>query len=574
MAITTPVLKDIDAVFPGEGWFFYWKTSAALWESKIIEHSTGPYILIPLNWAFHSDTGDKFDFGDLKPETDLKKLIDICKRLGKEPILFIPQTPLPYLPNGGIPFLLAKSLALNEEEMASIAVDCEGNIHKMYSYFEPKVFRGFQHFVMALAQYFTRVNMACRIFSLDAGYMENRLFKSYFIDRSPAFQKAFARFLSVKKSDDGLEVVDASQEALLKQEFHQTIYQLYHECICKSFPIHWEGSCRVAFLGGSANELIWRFADSALATHYIDELFSSLAASVLPSSVLLQSKVKNNSALKAQLKDLVSSSLTEVLFSTHCSDQGDIQLFKPLYFFELYGVENSSVRQALDSYRFFQSVGSRIKWNYRQVWSKVSEQNWTPSDQLVSVFCGRQMTEEYFSLMLKQFMRGGQIIMDRAGLDEKLAQRFEIFLIENSLKVDHINYMTHIQYAELGDGRLVVFDGASFKADSVNFVKFWDKIFSLFRFRHIVLDVPEGIEYYWRTRSSLMHELSYDEVRRLSLYNCSSYKQRLKFSMISSFAFMKIVDQLNAVIESGQHEHQVELMPGASVSLDFGVFTT
>lgn len=92
-------------------------------------------------------------------------------------------------------------------------------------------------------------------------------------------------------------------------------------------------------------------------------------------------------------------------------------------------------------------------------------------------------------------------------MDAKLSQRFEIFLIENSLKVDQINYMTHVQYTELGDGKLVIFDGSSFKADSVNFTKFWDKIFHFFRFRHIVLDVPEGIEYYWRTRSSLMHKL-------------------------------------------------------------------
>lgn len=573
MAITTPVLKDIDAVFPGEAWFFYWKTSATLWESKIAEHSTGPNILIPVNWAFHSDTGDKFDFGESRPETDLKKLIAICKRMGKEPILLLPLTPVPYLPNGGVPFLLAKSLSLNEEELATVAIDNDGNIHKMYSFFEPKVFRGFQQFVMALGNYFSREGIACRVWSLDAGHMENKVFKSYFIDRSATFNKAFTRFLSVKKSDEGIEVLDVNHESFLMKEFHQTIYQLYDVSIKKAFPLHWEGVCRVSFLGGGDNELMWRFADTALQIPYIEELFASLAADVLPCSALLPIKVKSSGALKAQLKDIVSTSITEGLFSPFCSEQGDIQLFKPLYFFEIYGIESLTVRQALIDYNFYSCSGERIRWNYRQVWQNEMPKDWAPSDQLVSVFSGIEMSDDLFATMLKQFMRGGQVLFDRTGLSESLNQRLEVFLIENSLCVDHIHFVTQVQHAQLGEGRLVVFDGQSLLSDPSSHKKFWEKIFSLFRFRHINLEIPDGIEYYWRTRSALMHELSYDEVRRLSFYNCSSYKKRLKFSLVQSFAFMKIVDQINAVIQSGQNEHEIELMPGASISLDFGVFS-
>ncbi len=35
--LTTPEFKDADGIFPGEQWFFYWKTTPALWKSNLEE---------------------------------------------------------------------------------------------------------------------------------------------------------------------------------------------------------------------------------------------------------------------------------------------------------------------------------------------------------------------------------------------------------------------------------------------------------------------------------------------------------------------------------------------------------
>ena len=144
--LTTPVIKDEDTVFPGENWFLYWKTSASLWKSKIESLRGVNKIIIPINWSFHSDTGDNIDFAGTKPETDLKKLVQICEDLGKEPILLLPITPVPYLPNGGIPFLLARNEAVDEAGLLNAAADSDGTIHHFYSFFDPRVFKAFPKF--------------------------------------------------------------------------------------------------------------------------------------------------------------------------------------------------------------------------------------------------------------------------------------------------------------------------------------------------------------------------------------------------------------------------------------------
>ena len=76
MSLTTPVIRDEDSVFPGENWFLYWKTSASLWKTKIESRNDLGSILVPINWSFHSDTGDSYDFAVEKPETDLNKLAE------------------------------------------------------------------------------------------------------------------------------------------------------------------------------------------------------------------------------------------------------------------------------------------------------------------------------------------------------------------------------------------------------------------------------------------------------------------------------------------------------------------
>ncbi len=168
MSLTTPVPRDLDTVFPGETWFFYWKTSASLWKTKLQEFP-GTKIIIPLNWSFHSETGDQFDFDDHRPETNLKKLVEIANEVGKQVIFFLPITPAPFLPNGGMPHLLARSLSLNSEQMAYGVIDADDHLVKIFSFFDTRVFEAFEKFVKKLGQYFNTHKIASDVWGIRCG---------------------------------------------------------------------------------------------------------------------------------------------------------------------------------------------------------------------------------------------------------------------------------------------------------------------------------------------------------------------------------------------------------------------
>src|SRR3989338_711598 len=103
MKLTTPEQKDFDPAFPGENWFYYWKTAASLWESKLLQIPGQMPIYVPINWGFHMDYQHTIDFGEHKPETDLKRLFDVAQKVNRKLIFIMPLTPAPYLTNGGVP---------------------------------------------------------------------------------------------------------------------------------------------------------------------------------------------------------------------------------------------------------------------------------------------------------------------------------------------------------------------------------------------------------------------------------------------------------------------------------------
>ena len=107
MSLTTSEISGGGPFFPSEQWFYYWKTSANLWEAQLSANGNTT-VHIPINWAFHCEDGETVDFGENLPETDLARLANLCETLNQEALFFLPITPLPLFPNGGIPRLLAR----------------------------------------------------------------------------------------------------------------------------------------------------------------------------------------------------------------------------------------------------------------------------------------------------------------------------------------------------------------------------------------------------------------------------------------------------------------------------------
>ncbi len=575
MTLTTPVPRDLDTVFPGENWFFYWKTSASLWRTKLQEFP-GTRIIIPLNWSFHSDTGDQFDFDEHRPETNLKKLVEIAKEVGKQVVFFLPLTPAPFLPNGGLPHLLARGLALNIEQMAYGIIDADDNLIKIYSFFDPRVFEAFDRFVKKLGQYFAANKIAEDVWGIRSGYFQDGQYRSFLEDSSKTFDSAFGRFLQGKKREG--ETLSPIEEKQFVFEFNKTVQDLYTTNARESIGANFEGTLDVAFLGASTSKFLKRLSGTISTIDYTAELYESLAKDIIPSSVLISHRMKKG-VLTRELNDLVANSYLPARLSANSAyEYEDISVFTPLSFFKVYekidGV--SAMFQSWEHLGLWSYLHANFGWSYKVISSDTLKlhENKSPYQEYVHLFHGHDVDRTLFNYMLKTFMNGGRVILNRSGLSEEYAKRFETFFLENSLVVEKVNYKTQIQNISLGEGRLILIEGDNFGEMSVDdYAEFWKNIVETFSLMHVPIQNVEGIDYYWRTRPSSTNELKFEEVRRLSLYNPTSYRKKVKMNLSKNFVVYKVLDEINVIVQTYPNELEVELSPEGSVIVDFGVFS-
>ncbi|MBC7430297.1 MAG: hypothetical protein H7336_16910 [Bacteriovorax sp.] len=574
MSLTTPVPRDQDTVFPGENWFFYWKTSASLWKSKLQEFP-GTKIIIPLNWSFHSETGDQFDFDDHRPETNLKKLVEIAQEVGKSVVFFLPITPAPFLPNGGLPHLLARSLALNSEEMAYGVIDADDHLVKIYSFFDPRVFEAFDKFVRKLSQYFSVNKITADVWGIRSGYFKDGQYRSFLEDTSKTFEQAFSRFLTSKRVAE--ENLSSIEEKQLSFEFNKTIQNLYETNARESIKENFEGSLDVAFLGAGTENFLKRLSGTISTVDYSSELYEALAKDIIPSSVLLSHRLKKG-VLTRELNDLVANSYLPSRLTSSAYDHEDISTFQPLSFFKVYekvdGV--SSLFQNWTDLNLWQYLKGNFGWSYKVISSdtlKLHETK-TPYQEHIHLFHGHDVDRIIFNYILKTFMNGGRVILNRSGLSDEFNKRFETFFLENNLIVEKVHFQTQIQNISLGEGRLILIEGEGFKALSKQeFYDFWKKLVETFSLVHVTIQNADGIDFYWRTRPSSTNELKFEEVRRLSLYNPTSYRKKIKMSLTKNFVVYKVIDEINVIVQTYPNEIEIELSPEGSVIVDFGVFS-
>ena len=573
VSLSTPVPRDIDGVFPGENWFFYWKTSASLWRLKLQEFP-GMRIIVPINWSFHSETGDSFDFGEYRPETNLLKLIEIAKEVGKNVVFFLPVTPAPFLPNGGLPHFLARGLSLNKEGLAYGIIDAEDNLLKLYSFFDRRVFEGFNKFVKNLGKYFLEKGISSDVWGLTSGYFENGNYKSFLDDSSQVYEHAFAQFLQNKNTPNELSPIEKKLE---EYEFNKTLQELYVTSAKESIGPSFEGVLDIAFLGASTEKFLKRLYGTILIKDYTEEIYEALAKDIIPSSVLLPARIKHGVLLR-ELNDLVANSYLASRLENSSYDQSNSTNFVSLSFFKIYQKIDglSSMFQSWQQIHLWDYLRAQFGWNYKIITSeklKLQNEKMLPIEN-IHFFHGHDVDREMFSFIIKTFVNAGKIILNRSGLSDDVSRKLETFFLENNLTVDRINFFTSVQNIVLGDGRLIIFDGDELmNKDKAKHEEFWRKIIDTFSLVHVPLLNAEGVDYYWRTRGTQSHELKFEEVRRLALYNPTSYRKKEKMNLMKNFVVYKVIDEINVTVHTVPNEVEIELAPEGSVVLDFGVFS-
>ncbi len=556
-------LKQFDPVRPGEQWFLYWKTSAALWEARILESPAHEVIFIPLYWGFHAENPTDWDFGNFHPDRDLLRLVQLLTQHDRKFCWILPLTPAPFLPNGGVPAWAARSLSVSRDGVYLATLDAEGNLHKMFSYYEPKVFQAFTDFLKALGHLLGTHKIKAPIWGAHFLFHQDEETISFQEDHSPAFEQGFSRFLKKNK----MELNAPKAEFELKVSYRQEVLELFRTTAETALGPFWKGVQRIVTLGGSPKETILRSLPLGKSSFdYTRDLFMHLTHSEWISSALLSA---------AEKKEILNWILSEHFGSREIGLRYRYEAYKSHLDSEFrpYGVVDLFVGHASGHFErtgLIPYLSEHFRWLYQTHTSLSFDPDWIDSHQhKIKFFHGAELDRVTFAQMLKLFMMGQKILLDLDGLGEGLQKKLQIFLLENNLKTQSVNFMTTTEVCELGEGRLILFQGAKL-IENPDRLKFWSHIFRYFNYVQPQIITDQDVFSLWRIRATGPQELSYLDVRRVNLYNPTSYKKSVSIKTQKHFAFMKMIDPVRAHAKSTPEGVQVELQPNGKIALDFG----
>lgn len=558
-------IQESSALFATEDWFLYWKTSASLWRDKIHNHKNIK-VYLPLNWGLHSEDGQKTDFGSDRPETDLKKLISICHSLGKEPILFIPLTPIPFMVNGGVPALLSRTPALNDDGTVQCYIDGNDKVYNFYSFFDPRIFSNYKNFLDDLAEFLTRHKINISVYGLEGGYWERsegeKSFVSYLRDNSRAYRDGFLRYC--KKS--GMEDND-----IARAHYNEEFRGLYQEMAGESLEKYWLGTVPFAFLGGAPNIFLNRLFERLDISDCLLDIEDSYTHRKMSSSILLDQSQYSQGKISF-IKSAFDNVYLNLLIDEGVHDEvEDSVQFLPLSFFDIYEVgQRQGLWESCGILDFARQEYSRSYSVYSNLKKLENPDYYTTKLQF---FTGRDISEKEFNSILRLFLNGLHIVLDTSALGDDLKRRLELFVLENNLETEEVRFLTDIKFAKLGQGRLLLFDRESLiEKNSIDCVGFWKKALALFKEDHLKIKSDKDIFYLWFSRRPFESELKFEEVRRVILFNPTSYKKQLEVIEHKKFKFLRYSDDFNSSAKSNFGKIEVELGPDGFICLDFGFF--
>ena len=551
--------QHLDSSSVEENWFLYWKTASSLWREKI-QLINSSIVIVPLNWSLHFDENGQYDFGRKKPETHLKQIVDIGLEFHKRVIFFLPLAPTPFLPNGGIPYSHIRHMNLLPNTLPSVCLDAEGNIHKLYSFFDTTVFKSFQQLCFHFSQYLSKYKLGTSVYGLDYGYLEGHHFCSYFNDCSFAFEQAFERFL--RKSKDTHPLVEK------KKIFIQGMFELYAQTAQDLLKSFWSGIRRSVLLGGHPRDFFTRLDQHQQQREYTQALFYCLQKNYLPSSILLSNEEKQGN-LVSQINDLPSNFYYKSVLHLELYEEENTEGL-PLVFFDIY---NNSHQSYWNEFKILNSLEESFKSLYRFREKSEFIPNEEYGHEVISFIEGRDVDQTHFRKIIKVFMAGGSFVINKDGLSSEIAKKLEVFFLGNSLTVERVHYQTLLEHVSCGRGKMLLFDGQKLKNSSDKKLKsFWSKLFSLFNFKHLMIDNLKDIDVFWQIKSCSSQELSYKEIRRLHLYNSSGHKTKTIIEIpVDSLVLLRFVDDARVHINRHLSIIELEFLPEGHLSMDFGV---
>jgi len=556
----------LDSVRPGEQWFCYWKTSASLWESRIQDYPKNEIIFIPVYWGFHAEENGTWDFGKYHPERDLVRLISLLTQYNRKFCWLLPLTPAPFLPNGGLPISSARTLSLSAEGMHLACLDQDGTLHKMYSFFEPKVIKYFASFVHGFGEMLTQSKGKFHVWGAEFSFLENHVTTSFLEDSSISFDQGFSRYLR-KNYPDGVGLNLAVDEKKIKTSFLSDMRNLIGSIAQDALAPYWDGVQSITVFGSSPRDTIERALETGKSqTHYFKDLFESYISHRWFSTCLLTSKEKKD-LLKMCLGEHFSSNEIEHRYHYQAESTDLSSDFRPYALIDVFDHYRPSV---FDNNGLKPFIQDSFQWMYHLHQDLDFTPQWIDrSHHRVKFFHADGMERTLFAQMLKLFMMGQQIVLDISQLSDELDKRLQVFYLENNLKIQSVNFLTSIDLCELGEGRFITFEGDKLKTEEDK-VNFWGHMFKFLNMDHPLVELDNDIFTLWRIRATSPHELNYLDVRRVNFYNPTSYKKLVSIQTQKKFAFMKVIDPIHAMAKTTPDGVEIELLPNGKLGLEFG----
>ncbi len=521
---------------------------------------------MPLYWGFHAENATQWNFSRGQPERDLLRLVHILTQHGRKFCWILPLTPAPYLPNGGVPVSAARTLALNREGVHLAVLDHEEQLHKMYSFFEPRVFQSYTAFLGAFGHFLGTNKIKAPVWGVNFFYHQDGSNLSFHEDYSLAFEQGFSRFLK-RNYPEGTDLTDPKKEGELKRRFTEEVGKLFESTAEAALGPFWLGVQRIVALGASAAETILRSLPGGKSElEYTRDLFRHFANSDWISTALL-SREEKKETLDWILGEHFGARVIEQRYKFDAYKTQLDEEFRPYGVIDVFAGLKSQYLQKCGLLSF---LDGHFRYLYQVQDNFPFTSDWIDMNQhKIKFFHGQDLDRLTFAQVLKLFMMGQTILLDCSGLAEGLDKKLQIFLLENNIKMQSVNFMTAVHLCELGEGRLIFFEGERL-IENPERENFWSHIFRYLNLVQPEISLDDDVFTLWRIRATAPHELSYLDVRRVNIYNPTSYKKSVSIRTHKHFAFMKTIDPTRAKAKSTPEGVDVELLPNGKIALDFG----
>ena len=455
---------------------------------------------------------------------------------------------------------------------------------KLYSFFDPRVFSSLCKICQGLGKNtFIASGIDSEVWGMESGYIGENGFTSFLFDRSKAWQEYFEQYL-LTGTGEGKRISNRGPNQGFKSDpkrdgdeqdcmdFQQLIRSTYFEEAAKSLRANWEGFVRVGFLGANPANFFGRLEVNPSPHSLLQDVFKTLSARALPSSALLPGKIKRGVLGRALREQVVQGAVGD--FQKSCGPEWDSRL-SPLKFFETYQHRISPVlSQSWRSLSLLDYLQTKYRWTCTERPEREIPCEVESEISCIHFFQGCALDRPLLGKMLKLFINGQHVILNREGISQECRQRLEAFWLENDIPLDKTKLYTDLLHGQLGDAKMIVFDGAnlSLLSQEKKF-DFWHRVISTFKIVHLSIPNISGLEGHWRSRLPTPSELNYEEIRRLAVYNTSSGKQTLSFSIPTNFKLLRVVDSVDVRLSNGPANMVIEFASEGTLSLDFGVFS-